>query len=126
MNDETQTLSIGQVARLAGVKTSAIRYYESIGVLPPPARESGHRRYGAPLRELAGRKLPEVDALIERAQAMRSWLSTATGCTCPTLDVCALFDPDRAAQGLDGSFRSPCTGGLRRWSAEHGSRRLVV
>jgi hypothetical protein len=25
---------------------------------------------------------------------MRSWLLTATDCTCPTLDVCELFEPD--------------------------------
>ena len=30
--------------------------------------------------------------LFGRAQAMRAWLQTATGCNCTTLDVCALFD----------------------------------
>jgi hypothetical protein len=43
------------------------------------------------LQALANRKLPEVDALIERAQAMRDWLRTASGCDCVTLDSCALF-----------------------------------
>ena len=38
-------LSIGEVARRAGVKPSAIRYYEQIGLLPPPARRSGRQRY---------------------------------------------------------------------------------
>lgn len=38
-------LSISQVARQAGVRTSAIRYYESIGLLPLPPRRSGHRYY---------------------------------------------------------------------------------
>jgi len=46
------------------------------------------------MRELAERKLPEVDELIARAQAVRAWLVTASGCDCDTLDVCALFDPD--------------------------------
>jgi MerR family transcriptional regulator, redox-sensitive transcriptional activator SoxR len=131
MND---VLTIGEVARRVGLKTSAIRYYESIGVLPEPERAAGQRRYteetvrrlqvldvakragfsldearvllatrdgGVPaheqLRDLAQRKLPEVDALIQRAHAMRDWLTTATGCTCDTLDVCALFDADRNA-----------------------------
>jgi MerR family transcriptional regulator, redox-sensitive transcriptional activator SoxR len=49
----------------------------------------------ASLRELAQRKLPEVDALIARAQAMREWLVTATDCNCTTLDACALFEPGR-------------------------------
>jgi MerR family redox-sensitive transcriptional activator SoxR len=122
------TLTIGEVARRAGLNASAIRYYEARGVLPAPERESGRRRYtedtvrrlhvvevakragftldearvllataddGTPasdqVRELAVRKLPEVEALIARAQAMQRWLQTATGCNCRTLDVCALF-----------------------------------
>jgi MerR family redox-sensitive transcriptional activator SoxR len=123
------TLTIGQLAKRFGLKTSAIRYYEANGVLPEPARISGQRRYGPDavrrlevldvakragfsldearvllqsgdagspafeaVRELATRKLPEIDALIARAQAMRSWLLTATDCSCESLDVCALFD----------------------------------
>ena len=123
------TLTIGEVARRVGVRTSAIRYYERVGVLPAPERAGGQRRYtaatvqrlhvihvakragfslgdaklllqstegGSPassqLRELALRKLPEVDAIIERAEAMRRWLTTASGCDCETLDVCGLFE----------------------------------
>ena len=57
------------------------------------------------LRELAAHKLPEVEALIERAQAMRRWLLTATDCSCTSLDACALFDhsaaeEDRTAEPL--------------------------
>lgn len=127
--DDTN-LTIGQLAHRCGLNTSAIRYYERVGVLPEPARQSGHRRYGADavkrlevlevakragfsldearvllqgaaaglpafesLRELAARKLPDVEALITRAQAMRAWLLTATDCSCSSLDVCALFAP---------------------------------
>jgi MerR family redox-sensitive transcriptional activator SoxR len=126
---EEVTLTIGQLARRAGLNTSAIRYYESVGLLPAARRESGQRRYGddtlrrlqvidvakragfsldearvllatgdggppahAQLRELAERKLPEVDELIARAQAVRAWLLTARGCECETLDACGLFD----------------------------------
>lgn len=39
------TMNIGQVAREVGLQTSAIRFYESIGLLPKPARESGWRKY---------------------------------------------------------------------------------
>ena len=125
------TLTIGEVARRAGLNTSAIRYYEARGLLPAPERESGRRRYteetvrrlhvvevakragftleeagvllataedgtpaSAQIRELAARKLPDVEALIVRAQAMRDWLQTATGCNCETLDVCGLFDDE--------------------------------
>lgn len=39
------TLLIGEVAQKAGVPSSTIRYYESIGLLPAPERVSGQRRY---------------------------------------------------------------------------------
>ena len=38
-------LNIGELARKAGLQTSAVRYYESIGLMPPPPRASGWRRY---------------------------------------------------------------------------------
>lgn len=38
-------LTISQIARQAGVRPSALRYYERIGLLPTPARVSGKRRY---------------------------------------------------------------------------------
>ncbi len=142
MNDTT--LTIGDVAREVGLKTSTIRYYESVGVLPEPERRSGQRRYTpatvrrlrvievakragfsldearlllatengqAPaherVRELAQRKLPEVDALIAHARAMREWLSTATRCACTTLDVCLLFDADATPAPISGATSEP-------------------
>ena len=44
------------------------------------------------LRELAARRIPEIDALIERAQRVRAWLENASSCTCERIDDCALFD----------------------------------
>jgi MerR family redox-sensitive transcriptional activator SoxR len=38
-------LLIGELARRAGVATSALRYYEKAGLLPPPARASNRRQY---------------------------------------------------------------------------------
>lgn len=119
-------LTIGEVARSAGMRTSAIRYYEDAGLLPPPKRVSGQRRYEqgvlaklalirgaqragftiAELRALlhgfpedtappgrwqmlAGRKLAEVDALIEQLQGTRRVLEQALLCHCASLDECA-------------------------------------
>ena len=45
-------MAIGEVARRAGIKPSALRYYESVGVLPAPERENGRRRYGEEALEL--------------------------------------------------------------------------
>ncbi|GGK39288.1 MerR family transcriptional regulator [Salinarimonas ramus] len=43
-----EDLAIGDLARRTGVKVPTIRYYESIGLMPEPARsEGGQRRYGA-------------------------------------------------------------------------------
>ena len=40
-----ELLGIGHVAGISGKAPSAIRYYESIGLLPEPVRVSGRRRY---------------------------------------------------------------------------------
>jgi MerR family redox-sensitive transcriptional activator SoxR len=53
-------MTIGEVARRAGTATSAIRYYETEGLLPPPARINGRRRYDASVLQRL--------AVIDRAQ----------------------------------------------------------
>ncbi len=53
-------LTIGKVASLAGIRASAIRYYEDAGLLPRPVRVSGWRRYDAGVLARLG--------LIRRAQ----------------------------------------------------------
>jgi MerR family transcriptional regulator, redox-sensitive transcriptional activator SoxR len=71
--DERPEFTIGEIASRAGVATSAIRYYESIGLLPEPERESGQRRYGESVlgrlgfigvAQAAGFKLPEIRELV--------------------------------------------------------------
>ena len=68
-----QLLSIGAVAELTGKRPSSIRYYEQIGLLPPPVRVGGRRMYGpAAVRTLAmietgqraGLALDEIKALL--------------------------------------------------------------
>lgn len=51
---EEKGLAIGRIAREAGMRASAIRYYESEGLLPAPRRRSGRRVYdGSILNRLA-------------------------------------------------------------------------
>ena len=38
-------MKIGQLAHRAGLRASAIRYYERLGLLAPPHRVGGQRRY---------------------------------------------------------------------------------
>lgn len=40
-----EALTIGEVARRTGVRTSALRYYEEAGVVPAPQRVNGRRAY---------------------------------------------------------------------------------
>ena len=45
-------IPIGELARSVGCKVQTIRYYEQIGLLPPPARTAGaQRRYGEAHRQ---------------------------------------------------------------------------
>jgi DNA-binding transcriptional MerR regulator len=38
-------MKIGELARRANLNPSAIRYYEKMGLLAPPHRSGGQRRY---------------------------------------------------------------------------------
>ncbi len=38
-------MRIGEVARKTGIRPSAIRFYEQVGLLPVPSRKDGQRRY---------------------------------------------------------------------------------
>ena len=46
LSDAEERLTIGELARRAGVSTRTVRYYEEIGILPPPLRtQAGTRSY---------------------------------------------------------------------------------
>jgi DNA-binding transcriptional MerR regulator len=79
----SRPLTIGELARRAGVAPSALRYWEELGLLPAPARISGQRRYPEStvglvgiilvLRD-AGFSLAEQKALLAtRAVAPTEW-----------------------------------------------------
>ena len=79
----SRLLTIGELARRAGVAPSALRYWEELGLLPTPARVSGQRRYPEStvvfvglillLRD-AGFSLAEQKALLAtRAVAPTEW-----------------------------------------------------
>ena len=70
-----ESMSIGEVARSAGVRPSALRYYEGVGLLPPPERANGRRRYdGELLREVLDRL--EVVRLAQQAGVTISEIRT--------------------------------------------------
>jgi DNA-binding transcriptional MerR regulator len=117
-------LTIGELASRAGVATSALRYWEELGLLPAPSRVSGQRRYppsavelvgtilllrdvGFTLRELkaliasrravdgwrqlAERKLTELDQRIAQAQAARTAIAHALACPHEDILQCPNF-----------------------------------
>ena len=85
--DVVRTLAVIETAQRAGLTLAEIR------LLLEAAGDDGAATDR--LREVAERKLPELAALIERAEVVRGWLEDAARCVCPTLDDCPLFDPAR-------------------------------
>jgi MerR family transcriptional regulator, redox-sensitive transcriptional activator SoxR len=75
-------LAVIDVAQRAGLSLDEIRELVRHGTDPMSEQ----------LRQLAERRLPEIDALIERAQRVRAWLQAATSCGCQSIDDCVLFD----------------------------------
>jgi DNA-binding transcriptional MerR regulator len=61
-NRPGRLLTIGELARQAGVSTSALRYYEELGLLAPAVRVSGQRRYPASAAREVGAILLYRDA----------------------------------------------------------------
>jgi hypothetical protein len=54
---------------------------------------------------LAARKLPEIEALIARAQGMKQLLEEALQCQCLSLDACARTFQQHCLAGMDGESR---------------------
>jgi len=80
-------LTIGGLARRTGVAPSALRYYEELGLLPPPKRVSGQRRYPEGATELVGMilflrdvgfSLSEIGELVaSRSTSPEAWRTLA-------------------------------------------------
>jgi MerR family redox-sensitive transcriptional activator SoxR len=81
-----RTLAVIETAQRAGMSLDEIKLLLAAS---PDDDSAGDR-----LRELAERKLPEVQALIEQTQTVQRWLEAAAACRCPSLDDCCLFDED--------------------------------
>ena len=82
---DEELLTIGDVARLAGVATSTLRFYERRGLLAADARRSGQRRYrAASLRRLvfigmlqdAGLTLDDIHGVLD-ASDVDEWKTIA-------------------------------------------------
>jgi MerR family redox-sensitive transcriptional activator SoxR len=129
-------LRIGEVAQQAGIATSALRYYEKVGLLPAPARVSKRRRYDQDIlgririillarsagfsvaetrsffdvfpvgttparrwREMAEKKLAELDRLTARMERMKAILRASFNCECRKLTDCERLIAKNRRQG---------------------------
>lgn len=111
--------TISEVARQAGVRPSAIRYYESVGLLPPPARVNGRRRYDADaVQRLAiiawaqrmGFTIAEIGTLLHGfgadTPAWARWQALATG-KLPEIDA-LIAQAQGMKRLLEESLRCEC------------------
>jgi MerR family transcriptional regulator, redox-sensitive transcriptional activator SoxR len=107
--DAFPELTIGEVARRAGVATSSIRYYERIGLLPDPARLHGQRRYDTDVlgrlgfigvAQSAGFRLREIKELIEGIDSADGMAAQMRSLSSQKLhEVEALLEQTRAIKG---------------------------
>jgi MerR family redox-sensitive transcriptional activator SoxR len=106
---EHPELTIGEVARRAGVATSSIRYYERVGLLPEPERSHGQRRYDTDVlgklgfigvAQSAGFKLREIKELIDGVDSANGMGDQMRSLSSRKLDeVEALLERTRAMKG---------------------------
>src|SRR5438132_9395588 len=102
-------LTIGEVARRAGVATSSIRYYERIGLLPQAERSHGQRRYDADVlgklgfigvAQSAGFRLREIKELIDGVDGAKDMGTQMRSLSSRKLDeVEALLERTKAMKG---------------------------
>src|SRR5215204_6026808 len=104
--DGLPELTIGEVARRAGVATSSIRYYERIGLLPEPERSGGQRRYDVDVlgklgfigvAKTAGFKLREIRQLIDGGDGLGAPMRALS--SSKLAEVEALLERTKAIKG---------------------------
>jgi MerR family transcriptional regulator, redox-sensitive transcriptional activator SoxR len=83
-DDAVRTLAVVDTAQHAGLTLTEIKT-----LLAAPSRDAAAIEE---LRSIAERKLPQVEAAIERTLLVKDWLEAAARCDCPSLDDCPLFD----------------------------------
>ncbi len=69
-----ESLTIGELAQRTGVTTSALRYYDELGLVRPTRRVSGHRRYAVDAVAAVGviKFLQEVGFTLAEAKLLTS------------------------------------------------------
>jgi DNA-binding transcriptional MerR regulator len=102
-------LSIGELSERTGVPTSALRYYDELGLVQPAARQAGRRRYAPSAvrdvadvgrllgadrqswREMIDRKLAELAEQQHRIEVARTALEHGLRCPAGEPTKCSRF-----------------------------------
>ncbi|MGK9168220.1 helix-turn-helix domain-containing protein [Inquilinus limosus] len=117
----TKGLTVGALAVAAGIHLETVRYYERIGLMPPPARTaSGYRIYGAEhvrrlsfirrAREL-GFGTGEVKALLSLAEPAQASCAQVRALTLAHLDaVRAKISDLRRLEAILSNTVEKCSG----------------
>lgn len=77
-------ISIGDVSQRTGCNIETIRYYERIGLLPPPDRHGRYRRYGSNdvKRLVFVRRARELGFMLDEVRALLKLSGTAGASAC--------------------------------------------
>jgi len=112
-------LLIGEVAQRAGLATSAIRYYEELGLVRPVARESGRRLFEESaanrLRAItaardAGFTLEEIRRLLDsQAEGTEEWRTLVEA------KIVGLRSRVARLQAIEKTLRDSLECGCRAW-----------
>ena len=76
-----RNLTIGQLAKLAGVPRKTIRYYEEVGVLPSPSRNDARYRLYSDIdirRVELGRRARALDMGLTEVRELVEWAGTGS------------------------------------------------
>jgi len=140
-------MNIGELAEKVGIRTSAIRFYESVGLLPKPPRQGGWRRYDPSILErlqvilaarevgfsieeirtllkefpkedspskrwqkLARKKLPDLEAAIQRTMALKYLIEAGIDCDCENIALCINSEGKACRPASKDQLNSPQTG----------------
>src|ERR1700734_1303630 len=137
-------LPIGALARRSGVAASALRFYETEGLINSTRSPAGRRMFArdalrpvafirralnglpnqrTPTRSdwvrLSAAWRPVLDHRIDCLMRLRDRLSSCIGCGCLSLKTCALYNPDDSAR-LRGTGPRYLLGDVPRAAAQAG------
>ena len=124
--EPTKRLLIGQLAKLAGVKTDTVRFYERTGLLPPAKRTAaGYRSYDEKIAkqllfikkaQALGFSLDEIRRILGlRGQGKETCRCVISVAEAPLAETIAKLE------GLE-QFRKSLEANLLRWKTNGGSR----